>query len=1573
MSAILAISVLIRVVAVAWSLVVARRLRDRRVLLLTGMLVLMTARQLLALLAGVSAEAFMRLDVTTHLEELPGVMVSVMAFLGVLNVEDFVRRGASRGQNQAIPSTGGPPILPALAIGFTSLLAIIGVAFFAFKYSRDAIRQTVANSNLAMAQTVCEVTLGDTRHPGGERREEALKRLRQTWVRTHSPHENSYLCVVGPSGKLDLHSLNPEMQGTNVGRGVVSESSGQTVMQLLQAQGSWSGQNTSFRGIRQLVGYHYEPLIDSLVVVHIPAKIVDDGFEAAAAPWIASMALIAGLLLPGSLGLLLYSSRRPSIRTPDNAVSPPDNAVSPDESEEKFDTLLESLQDVVWSADADGRIQFINSAGERLYGRRVAELAANPAFWLEVVHPDDRDRARDSNSVLMQTGSSSLEYRIIRPDGSVRWISDRKNIVAGEAGEPVRIGGIATDITARKQAEDALWRSEANLAQAERRAGLGSWTIQPTTGETWWSDQTYRLHGIEPGTQPPSAEEHRERLVHPDDRDVLAAYEQRVFETHESSSVDFRTNPENGPVRCLSLKMTAAYDERGRFLKLVGTLLDITDRVESEQAIRHSEERYRRLVENSPFCIHEIDADGRLASMNAAGLTMMGLGDERAARGLPYLDAVCRRDKPRIATLLKQAHQGVTSDFEFESSGGKFFESCFVPLPGGDGRAQRIMGITQDATERLNAESRLRASEARFRTLVENSYDVINMFSATGELTYTSPSVKRVLGYEPEEMMRMAPGEVVHPDDFEQAGREFVSYLEQPGAVGKFVHRLRHKDGSYRTVEVTGTNLLDQPDIGAMVSIFRDITDTQEANRKLRESEARFRTIFEQAAVGVAQLNTVSGTILRVNRRYCEILRVPDGSPVGKTWMELTHPDDLATDLDRMERLRSDEIREFTLEKRLECSDGSFVWITLTVSPMWQPGEQPTTHIAIVEDITDRKAAERELQLSEERFRTLCSHAPVGIYVNDAQGNCTYVNEMCASLLGMSQDDAIGSGWSAALHPEDQQRVVGEWTQLVETGQLFSAEYRFVHDDGSVFWVQGDATSRRGDQGEVIGYIGTVMDVSDRKRHERQYRTIVETTQEWIWEINLDGVHTYSNPAIESLLGYTVDEIVGGNALLLLDEQDRSDVANKLPTLIAEKRGWTSWVLRWQHKDGDVRHLESNASPILDEHGNLVGFRGADRDVTERIRADRLLRVSEERYRAMTENATEAIVVLDVDAGRFVDFNHRACEMFKVPAARLRELGPANLSPSHQPDGSVSETVARTQILSAIGGSEPVFEWVHKDAEGQLIPCEIRLLRLPDDERRLVRGAITNITDRKVAEAERESFIAQLEQTNAELERFTYTVSHDLKSPLITIKGFLGLLEQDIQQERQENVLDDMAEISNAADRMHRLLEELLELSRIGRIANLTEEVPLRSVADDAITLLNTEITNAGTRFVFDSELPVVRGDRVRLMEVMQNLLQNAVKFSAAHDAPEVHIGTEQRDEETVIYVSDNGIGIDPRYHERVFGLFEQLTPDNNGTGIGLSIVKRIVEVHGGWIRIESDGPGHGSTVCFTLAASNAD
>jgi len=370
----------------------------------------------------------------------------------------------------------------------------------------------------------------------------------------------------------------------------------------------------------------------------------------------------------------------------------------------------------------------------------------------------------------------------------------------------------------------------------------------------------------------------------------------------------------------------------------------------------------------------------------------------------------------------------------------------------------------------------------------------------------------------------------------------------------------------------------------------------------------------------------------------------------------------------------------------------------------------------------------------------------------------------------------------------------------------------------------------------------------------------------------------------------------------------------------------------------------------------------------QRVEAAEALRDSEEKFRIGAASASDLIWDWDISRGK-LDWFGDIDQMLGYDHGEFPRTLEAWEKMIHESDRDRVISSLERHLDARLPYNE---EYRTVDKDGGLRYWVDRGTAMWDETGKAFRmiGACSDITERQQTQDKLKVAFEELQRSNAELERFTYTISHDLKSPLVTVKTFLGYLRQDIDGADAGRVEKDMLFMAGAADKMSRLLDELLEMSRIGRVVNPPVAVTFGELVQEALDMVAGGISERGVAVQVSAGALSLNGDRLRLVEVWQNLLENAVKFMGGQASPRIDIGFEQRAADTVFFVRDNGMGINPRYKSRVFNLFDKLDAKAEGTGLGLAIVGKIVEMYKGTVWFESAGEGQGSCFFFTLPAA---
>ncbi len=615
------------------------------------------------------------------------------------------------------------------------------------------------------------------------------------------------------------------------------------------------------------------------------------------------------------------------------------------------------------------------------------------------------------------------------------------------------------------------------------------------------------------------------------------------------------------------------------------------------------------------------------------------------------------------------------------------------------------------------------------------------------------------------------------------------------------------------------------------------------------------------------------------------------------------------------------------------------------------------------------------LQRSEERYRNLVENAQDFIYRFSfvPQAHYEYVSPSVTTVTGYTpeelyQNAALGL---ELVHPEDVPYLQEMLAEGVKEDKKLLLRWR--RKDGRVIWVEQQYTPLFDSQGNLTAFEAIARDITDRKEIElalqnllQEYETLFNGVQDAVFliEVGEEGEFRYlrTNLSHQKKTGFPLETVQGKTPLALLGEELGAIIRGNYQRCVDS--GHPITYEETLDLPGGIRTWSTTLVPIWRE-GCIQYIVGAATDITEAKAAQEAVRQGEERYRTLFENMSEGFALHEMiwdEAGRPVDY-------------RFLEVNPAFERLSGLRADQVIGRTAR-QLLPDLEQS-----WIERYAEiartGKALVFEEYAaplkkwydVRAFSPKAGFFAAVFSDVTQRKQWEKEREQLIQDLQSKNNELSQFTYTVSHDLKGPLITILGFLGFVEQNLEQGNLEQAKADLQRIRFAAEKMQALLEGLLELSRIGRLINPPSQFSFGEVVTEAVQLLLGNIYDQGRTVEFEiaPDLPNVYGDRARLLQVMQNLLDNALKYLGEQPQPLIEIGWREAADEYQFYVRDNGIGIEPAHQERVFGLFEKLDPRAQGYGVGLALVKRIIEVHHGRIWVESEGEGKGATFWFTL------
>ncbi len=889
----------------------------------------------------------------------------------------------------------------------------------------------------------------------------------------------------------------------------------------------------------------------------------------------------------------------------------------------------------------------------------------------------------------------------------------------------------------------------------------------------------------------------------------------------------------------------------------------------------------------------------------------------------------------------------------------------------------------QHAAERARMAESSRQSEERFRTIFEHAGIGITLRAAHDRRQpwlEVNDRFCEMTGYSREELLRMNTAQVTLAGENAEADASNARVARGEVTGHAREKCLVRKDGSLFWTALVVTAL---PDASGrpyrVISIYQDINARKAAEGLARESDARFKAMFEHAGVGMS-LRPARDRLLpwtAVNDKFCEMTGYRREELLRLSTAELTPPEGHDEAIRDNRRLLRGEVANYAREKPLLRKDGSLLWVQLSVASLPGPDGMPLQIVSTYQDISARKQVEELLRKSEQQFKAIFDHAGIGITLRPAGDRGSHwlaVNDQFCEMTGYSREEALRLGTIDITAPERTEGAIRDKERLLsgET-RSYSVEKRIRRKDGSWIWIALSVAALPDAQGNADMVIATYQDINARRLTEERLRAIIAAEPECVAIVSPEGMLVDMNPAgLRMLEAGSLDEMRRRPFLMQVAPRFRRAFVRLQRRILAGESGMLEFEA--EGLAGNRRWLEIHGAPLHDASGAITALLGIARDVTERRMAREALAAERNLLRTVIDSMPDRIRVKDRDL-RYMLAN-RAWLALRAP-------GLADVGGRSNYDFLAGEEAHRVEaedraVLETGIPSRPR-EVFHDTPDGPRWYITTKTpLRGADDAIIGVISISRDVTDLKLRSVEVEKLNAvlearvaertlQLTTANEELEAFAFSVSHDLRAPLRQIDGFAAALHEDYAGRLDETGGGYLSRIRGAVSRMGTLIEDLLRLSRVTRAELRLAKVDLSGLVAAIAAEMQREDPSRQVDVRIRPGLHA-EADPGLLRVALANLIGNAWKFTGRRPAAVIEFGAGLHRGVQAYFVRDNGAGFDMAWADRLFGTFQRLHADSEfpGTGIGLAIVRRVVRRHGGEIWAES-ADGQGATFYFTL------
>jgi PAS domain S-box-containing protein len=1017
----------------------------------------------------------------------------------------------------------------------------------------------------------------------------------------------------------------------------------------------------------------------------------------------------------------------------------------------------------------------------------------------------------------------------------------------------------------------------------------------------------------------------------------------------------------------------------------------------AQDTLKHSHDLMRYIIEHSRSAIAVHDRNLRYIYVSQRYLKEYNIKDPDII-GKHHYDVF-----PDLPEKWRSAHQKalkgeITShenDIYVKADGSiEFARWECRPWHESDGSIGGFIIYTEVITDRIKMEEALREtnerllkqkqkaelSEAQFRVLLENG--PVPMYIQTDhKFTYINKALLNLYGAEnADQIIDTSVTERIHPDYRDLINERINKTYTKMEPVTKTEYLHLRMDNEPIYVETSAVPIVYNNKNGALVFV-NNITQRKQTEKRLVESEQTLKLFVEYSPAAMAMFDKDMHYLV-ASRRYIKDYCNYDENIIGKSHYEVFPylPDTWK------------KIHQHCLKGNIEsCEEDIFLtndglkrWIRWQIYPWYSHNEIVGGIILFLEDITDRKnaqqlleknvnariQAELELKESYELLKNLADQVPGVIYqyklCPDGSSGFPWSSSGMYDIFECTPDEVRedASKVFTHLHPEDAKMVSDAIFESSRYQTLFHVEFRVILPEQGLRWRSSYAKPELLSDGSTLWH-GVITDITPRKQMEfeldiknEELTTFFDCALDLLCIASIKGDFLRLNREWENVLGYPLEEIENRNFAEFIHPDDLQSAINIVSSIKDQEKA-VSFTYRYRAKNGDYKWIEWKSYHKEDK------VFAAARDITERIRIETELRESKEQLRFAFEGSNDGLWDVNIRDAIFF-LSPRGCEILGYKPNEVNDV----IRNWHNLVFEEDLQESKARLEAHLNGETEIFEVEQrlkmKSGELKWILTRGKLVSRDSEGKPLrITGTHTDITDRKKAENVIKKLNENLESriqirtqellnANKELEAFSYSVSHDLRSPLRAVIGYTNILLEDYG-----NILDEEGKrvcsvISSNAVKMGKLIDDLLAFSRLSRNEMQYTVFEMKELATSVFTELQAQNKNKKIEFKIDN-LPRADGDYSMIRQVWFNLISNAIKYTSRCDKPKISVGFTENPNETVYYIRDNGIGFDMQYINKLFGVFQRLhnTRDFEGTGVGLAIVQRIINRHGGHVWAE--------------------